>query len=184
MASAIPVSSTSSLDKTDASHLEKTGGGVAVHTVDSSEEVPSFSSCSYPVLTLPQPVFDEHETKKILRKIDFRLLPVLTLLYLLAFLDRGNIGNAKVAGMNKDLKLTGNQYNLALTVFFLTYASLEVPSNIILKMFKRPSHYITIIMLGWGIVMTCMGLVKNYHHLLVTRILLGVFEAGFFPAAT
>ena len=106
------------------------------------------------------------------------------MLYLLAFLDRGNIGNAKVAGMNKDLKLSGQNYNVALTVFFLTYASLEVPSNIILKMFKRPSHYIAIIMLGRGIVMTMMGLVKNYHHLLVTRILLGVFEAGFFPAAT
>lgn len=62
------------------------------------------------------PRYDDAETKKILRKVDYRLLPVLALLYLLSYLDRGNIGNAKVAGMNKDLGLTGKQYNLVLTV--------------------------------------------------------------------
>lgn len=51
-----------------------------------------------------------------MRKVDYRLLPMLTLLYVLAFLDRGNIGNAKIAGMMDDLKLTGPQYNIALTV--------------------------------------------------------------------
>lgn len=101
--------------------------------------------------------------------------------YVLAFLDRGNIGNAKVAGMNVDLGLTGNQYNLALTVFFFPYALLEVPSNIVLKL-MRPSRWICIMMIGWGAVMTGQGFVKNYHQLLVTRILLGVTEAGFFPA--
>lgn len=60
--------------------------------------------------------YDDAETKKVLRKIDWRLLPVLGLLYLLSYLDRGNIGNAKVAGMNVDLGLTGKQYNLVLTV--------------------------------------------------------------------
>lgn len=62
------------------------------------------------------PNYDAGETQKILHKIDYRLLPILALLYLLAFLDRGNIGNAKVAGMAKDLELTGTQYNIALTV--------------------------------------------------------------------
>lgn len=60
--------------------------------------------------------FDDKETAKILRKIDLRLLPVLTILYILSYLDRGNLGNAKVAGMNTDLSLTGTQYNIALTV--------------------------------------------------------------------
>ena len=55
-------------------------------------------------------------TKRILHKTDIRLLPVLALLYVIAFLDRSNIGNAKAADMNKDLKLTGSQYNMALTV--------------------------------------------------------------------
>jgi hypothetical protein len=61
-------------------------------------------------------VFDPKETKRILRKVDFRLIPTLAILYLLAFLDRSNIANAKVAGMNTELGLTGSQYNMALTV--------------------------------------------------------------------
>lgn len=60
-------------------------------------------------------VFDDVETSRVLRKIDWRLLPVLSFLYLLAFLDRSNLGNAKVAGLADDLSLTGEQYNLAAT---------------------------------------------------------------------
>jgi hypothetical protein len=61
-------------------------------------------------------VFDDVNQSKVLRKIDYRLLPVLSFLYLLAFLDRSNLGNAKVAGLEEDLQLTGLQYNLAATV--------------------------------------------------------------------
>jgi hypothetical protein len=68
--------------------------------------------------------------KKTLRKMDLRLLPMLALLYLLSFLDRGNIGNAKIEGLSETLKLTGPQYNWCLTVFFFTYCAFEVPSNL------------------------------------------------------
>lgn len=60
--------------------------------------------------------FDGVETAKVLRKVDWRLLPILSWLYLLAFLDRSNLGNAKVAGLADDLSLTGGQYNMAATV--------------------------------------------------------------------
>ncbi|KAF2716611.1 retrograde regulation protein 2 [Polychaeton citri CBS 116435] len=129
------------------------------------------------------PAYDDKEAKRILRKVDYRLVPMLTLLYLLAFLDRGNIGNAKVAGMNDDLGLTGTQYNIALTVFFFPYALFEVPSNVVLKLI-RPSLWISIMMVSWGLVMTFQGLVQGYHGLIVTRTLLGLTESGFFPAAT
>ena len=62
------------------------------------------------------PTYDDIETAKVLRKVDWRLVPILALLYLMSFLDRGNIGNAKVAGMNEDLSLTSPQYNIVLTV--------------------------------------------------------------------
>ncbi|GAB7364660.1 hypothetical protein MBLNU230_g5462t1 [Neophaeotheca triangularis] len=130
-----------------------------------------------------QPKYDDAETKRILRKVDFRLIPMLTLLYVLAFLDRSNIGNAKIAGMNEELGLSGSQYNIALTVFFFPYALLEVPSNIVLKLMK-PSLWITIMMVSWGVVMTLQGIVQDYHGLVATRVMLGVTEAGFFPAAT
>ncbi|KAF2167190.1 hypothetical protein M409DRAFT_66224 [Zasmidium cellare ATCC 36951] len=118
-----------------------------------------------------------------MRRVDWRLLPLLSLFYLLSFLDRTNIANAKVAGMNHDLHLTGAQYNMALTVFFFPYFRFEVQSNIVLKLVK-PSLWISFLMLCWGVVMTCQGLVQSYGQLIATRVLLGFFESGFFPAAS
>ncbi|KAF2150906.1 MFS general substrate transporter [Myriangium duriaei CBS 260.36] len=118
--------------------------------------------------------------KKTLRKMDVRLIPMLALLYLLSFLDRGNIGNAKIQGMAKDLKLSGPDYSLCATVFFFTYCAFEIPSNLLLKRF-RPSIWLPSIMVAWGVVMTLMGCVQNYHGLLVARIFLGVAESGLYP---
>jgi len=118
--------------------------------------------------------------EKTLRKMDIRLIPMLAVLYLLSFLDRGNIGNAKIQGMQDDLKLTGQQYNMCATVFFFTYCAFEIPSNLLLKRF-RPSIWLPSIMVAWGSVMTLMGLVHNYHGLLIARLFLGVAEAGLYP---
>ena len=144
--------------------------------------------------------FAHLDEKKILRKMDIRLLPMLTFLYLLSYLDResirhparqhntikltsfqgGNIGNAKIEGLQEDLNMTGDQYNWCLTVFFFTYAAFEIPSNLVIKRL-RPSRWLSAIMVAWGVVMTLMGLVQNYHGLLIARIFLGVTEAGLFP---
>ena len=80
--------------------------------------------------------------------MDLRLIPMLALLYLLSFLDRGNIGNAKIAGMQKDLNLSGHQYSLCATVFFFTYCAFEIPSNLLLKRL-RPSIWLPSIMVAW-----------------------------------
>ncbi|KAK1252004.1 hypothetical protein MKX08_003191 [Trichoderma sp. CBMAI-0020] len=130
-----------------------------------------------------QPPFTPQEQKKILRKVDWRLVPLLSFLYLVSFIDRGNLGNAKVAGLGKDLHLSGTQYNIAVTLFFIPYSLLEVPSNIILKL-TRPSIWISLMMFSWGLVITLTGIVQNFSGLLAIRIFLGVAEAGFFPAAT
>ncbi|KZM22328.1 transmembrane transport [Ascochyta rabiei] len=127
--------------------------------------------------------FDEAEANRVLRKVDYRLVPMLSLLYLVAFIDRSNIGNAKIAGMEGDLNMRGLQYNTAVTLFFVPYTLLEIPSNIILKIMK-PSHWMAILMFSWGLVMTLMGLVSSYGGLLAGRFFLGVTESGFFPAAT
>ena len=124
--------------------------------------------------------FSHIDPKKVLRKMDLRLIPMLALLYLLSFLDRGNIGNARIEGLVDDLKMTGPQYNWCLTIFFFTYCVFEVPSNLLLKKF-RPSIWLPSIMVSWGLVMTLMGLVQNYHGLLIARLFLGVTEAGLYP---
>ncbi|THV82868.1 MFS general substrate transporter [Aureobasidium pullulans] len=127
--------------------------------------------------------YPEDARKKLFKKIDFRLVPVLAVLYLFAHIDRANIGNAKIEGMVEDLGMTGIQYNIALSIFFVPYIILEVPSNILLKKFKRPSTYIGILVLCWGTIMTLTGIVKNFTGLMICRVLLGIPEAGFFPGA-
>ncbi|KAG8893131.1 hypothetical protein FRB99_002185, partial [Tulasnella sp. 403] len=126
---------------------------------------------------------DPVEDKRILRKMDLHIIPYVAFLYLLSFLDRSNIGNAKIAGLVGDLKLKGLEYNVCAAVFFITYSAAEVPSNIALKMF-RPSIWIPTIMLAWGIVMTLMSQVKSFRGLLVARVFLGLTEAGLFPGVS
>ncbi|KAF2864011.1 MFS general substrate transporter [Piedraia hortae CBS 480.64] len=122
-----------------------------------------------------------HTTEsKLMRRIDLHVIPFLCILYLLAFLDRVNIGNANVYGLAKDLKLKGHEYNVALVVFFVPYILFEIPSNVLLKHFK-PRLWLSFNMFGFGVVTMCQGFVKNYAGLLVTRTLLGVFETGMFP---
>ncbi|KAG6362503.1 hypothetical protein INS49_010735 [Diaporthe citri] len=127
--------------------------------------------------------FSAERRKKVLRKVDIRLVPMLAVLYLIAHIDRANIGNAKIEGMVEELGMTGVQYNTILAVFFIPYVLFEVPSNILLKKWGRPSWYLGTLITIWGVIMTLTGVVKNYGGLMTTRILLGVFEAGFFPGA-
>ncbi|KAH7401851.1 MFS nicotinic acid transporter-like protein Tna1 [Phaeosphaeria sp. MPI-PUGE-AT-0046c] len=118
--------------------------------------------------------------RTLLRKLDFKLIPWLSFLYLISFLDRTNIGNAKVDGLQEDLGLSNSQYNMSLTIFFISYSVFEPLTNVLLKK-MRPSVFLPIIMVWWGICMTCMGLVHNYAGLMTARWWLGVAEAGLFP---
>ncbi|CAK1362917.1 putative transporter [Cercospora beticola] len=118
--------------------------------------------------------------RKLVARIDIHIIPVLCILYLLAFLDRVNIANANVLGLSKELGLEGNEYNTALVIFFVPYVLFEIPSNILLKKF-RPNVWLSLNMFLFGFVTIMQGLVKNYESLLVTRFFLGLFETGMFP---
>ncbi|CAO2647538.1 Nn.00g084600.m01.CDS01 [Neocucurbitaria sp. VM-36] len=120
------------------------------------------------------------EEKKLVRKIDLFLLPTIWLMYLLSYMDRTNIGNARIAGMATDLHLTSNQYSIALVVFFVTYVAFEPPSNMLLVRMK-PSIYLPVIMSIWGGLTCCMAAIHDFKHLVALRILVGVFESGFAP---
>ena len=141
---------------------------------------------------------DPAAEKKLVRKCDIRVVPLLFLLYCLAYLDRINIGNAKIEGMPHELKMKGNDYNVALLVFFIPYILLEVPSNLILKNLDPPkwlsgmmficgmiqsimSFLDTDSLLMLGILAMCMGFVKTKQQLIAMRILLGIFESGYYP---
>lgn len=123
---------------------------------------------------------DVHAERKLVRKLDLFLIPVVMLLYLLSFLDRVNIGNARLYGMEEDLNLTGNRYQLAVSILFPTYILSELPSNLVLKKL-RPSRWIAFITIAWGIIATLTGIVQNYGGLIACRLLLGAVEGGLFP---
>ena len=106
--------------------------------------------------------------KKLLYNIDLHLIPVLSIMYLLAFLDRTNIANAAIFNLAKDLKINTTQYSTALTIFFVPYIIFEIPSNIILKKLK-PHVWLSFCMFMFGVATICQGLVQNYGGLLTTR---------------
>ncbi|KAL2441459.1 putative transporter [Exophiala dermatitidis] len=118
--------------------------------------------------------------KKMIRKVDLSLLPMLWLMCVMAYVDRNNIGNANAAGMSEDIGLSDNQYAFLISIFFIAYLVWEVPSNMILAR-VRPSWYLSGLMITWGAVCCAMSKVKNSRDILVCRFFLGMIEAGFFP---
>ncbi|KIW30858.1 uncharacterized protein PV07_02551 [Cladophialophora immunda] len=120
--------------------------------------------------------------RKLMWKVDMWIIPWLSFLYLLSFLDRTNIGNARLAGLEDDLGMKGHDYNNALTVFFVSYAIAEAMTNVLLKRLT-PRIFFMGIMVLWGFIMTMMGLVTSYGGLLAARFFLGLAEAGLFPGA-
>ncbi|KAF2087786.1 MFS general substrate transporter [Saccharata proteae CBS 121410] len=126
------------------------------------------------------PLQDGDEEKKLVRKIDLYLLPTIWLMYLLSYMDRTNIGNAKIAGMMTDLNLSSSEYSICLVVFFIPYVVFEVPYNLILSN-TRPSVFLPVIMSLWGAVTCCMAAAQTYQHLVAIRFIVGTLEAGFAP---
>ncbi|KAI0692597.1 MFS general substrate transporter [Cerioporus squamosus] len=123
------------------------------------------------------PVLTRKEQRRLWRKVDLRLMPTVTIMYLCSFLDRANIGNAKLQGLVTQLDLTGDRYNIALTMYFLAFYVCAIPANLVIKKF-RPSRWLSGITIVWGIITTLMGLVKNYPQLVAVRVCLGIAESG------
>ncbi|KAJ6578733.1 MFS transporter [Mycena vulgaris] len=122
----------------------------------------------------------------LVRKQDLRIVPLSAAIYLLCYLDRSNIGNAKILNsethndMLSETRMTAFQYTIALMVFLIAYAIFEVPSNYLLKKLS-PSRWIAFLMFSWGALTMGLGGTKSFAAVTVTRFLLGAFEAGLFP---
>ncbi|GAB3578034.1 MFS transporter [Amycolatopsis endophytica] len=116
---------------------------------------------------------------KILRRITLRLLPFLGLLYVIAYVDRSNVGFAKLT-LQSELGLSATVYTLGQVFFFVAYALLEVPSNLALHRFGA-NRWLARIMLTWGLVTVATALVSTTWQFYLARFALGAAEAGFFP---
>src|SRR6202040_512723 len=130
-------------------------------------------------MTSGQPIAPSSIEARTIRKVRIRIIPFLFLFYIVAYLDRINIGFAALT-MNKELAITSQQFGFLAGIFFFGYFLFEIPSNLLLhKIGAR--IWIARILISWGIVAMLTGVVHNVTQFYVARFLLGVAEAGFFP---
>ncbi|KAF3201794.1 hypothetical protein TWF679_011236 [Orbilia oligospora] len=129
--------------------------------------------------------YSEAEQKKIVHRIDRRLVIITGVIYCISIIDRSNIGSAAVAGMPKDLGMNtqNNAYSIVTLMFFVSYIFFETPGVVGCRKFG-PRIFLPVICLLWGACVTCMGLVKTWQQLLGMRLILGALEAGYFPGAS
>ncbi|KAL2259525.1 hypothetical protein VTK26DRAFT_6782 [Humicola hyalothermophila] len=123
---------------------------------------------------------DPKAESKLRTKLDLFIVPTVSMLYLFCFIDRTNIGNARIAGIENDLNLKGNDYNALLSIFYISYVLFEIPSNILCK-WLGPGWVLPALSLGFGIASVAMAFVNNFSQAAGVRFLLGMFEAGLLP---
>ncbi|KAL3478592.1 major facilitator superfamily domain-containing protein [Aspergillus californicus] len=147
---------------------------------EDDEDEYNYNNESQPKFSRPRAVkYTPVEEQQIVKKFDRRLVSFLALLYLLSFLDRSNIGNAKIAGLTEDLHLSSSQYEWLLTAFYITYILFEW-MTLLYRVF--PAHvYISVCVCGWGLVASFQSLASTFGTMLVLRAILGITEAAFGP---
>ena len=99
---------------------------------------------------------------------------------LCSFLDRTNVGNAKLYNLESDLGMANNQYNQGLAAFYPLYIVSEIPSNLVLKRIT-PRIWIACLTFLWGLICMCLGLIHNFPQFVGLRAILGFAEGGLFP---
>ncbi|KAL3299267.1 putative tartrate transporter [Colletotrichum asianum] len=118
----------------------------------------------------------------LVRKLDRRIMPILWAMYFLNYLDRNALPQARLNTLEEDLNLKGVEYNTAISILFVGYLLMQVPSNMFLTRTK-PSAYMSICMIGWAAISAATAGVKNYSGLVACRFFLGFVEAPFYPGA-
>ncbi|KAF7314779.1 Tartrate transporter [Mycena kentingensis (nom. inval.)] len=162
-------------------------------------------------LLLPAPGSPERVAleRKLIRRLDFRLLPTIFIIYIMNYIDRNGITTARLKGLEQDLGLTSLQYSVVLSILFVSYCPFQVPSNMILNYVTRPSWYIGFCVIGWGLTSLLTGVrtsfvpshsrlplphylmpsrpklqvTKNYAGIMACRVFIGLPEAAFYPGA-
>ncbi|KAK3697083.1 hypothetical protein LTR37_017681 [Vermiconidia calcicola] len=114
------------------------------------------------------------------RPFDLLIMPLVMLVYLINYIDRKNDAAARLQGLERDLNLTGEQYQVGLSILFVGYLLMQVPSNALLNFSGRPSWYIGFWVIVWGLVSTLTSHVSNYGEIVACRFILGLVEAPFF----
>jgi MFS family permease len=120
--------------------------------------------------------------KSLKRKLDARC-SLFVFIYIMNYLDRNNMAAARLKGLQEDLNLTNTEYSTCLSILYVGYIIMQVPSNMYINRISRPSIYIAIAMLLWGAISTLSGNTKKFGDMVAVRFLLGFVEAAFLPGA-
>ncbi|KAH6713503.1 pantothenate transporter [Leptodontidium sp. MPI-SDFR-AT-0119] len=178
--------SSSTITSTQEHHPKK------LHFVQRSDVIPEYDGSEENItgydaeLMRARASLTAEEEKKLLRRVDWRIVPLCAVMYAVKSIDASNVSNARIMdrgtpyNIMKELKMTANQYNLVTTMYYIPYILAEVPSNLLLKK-VRPSVWQARIMISWGIVLLCHAAVTNRQGLYIVRFFLGLFEAGLWP---
>ncbi|KAK9478902.1 major facilitator superfamily domain-containing protein [Lipomyces japonicus] len=131
-------------------------------------------------LTVAAIEIDPDLERSILWKLDMRLLPALSIMYLFNSLDKSNLGNAKTDGIDLDLGLTGNQYNLLLSIFYVPYVLFALPLTLVGKRYGV-TRVLPVLMFGFGAMSLAAAVCQGFASMMTVRWFLGMFESAFFP---
>ncbi|KAF3021462.1 hypothetical protein E8E14_009024 [Neopestalotiopsis sp. 37M] len=153
-------------------------------TTTGGQEAPRRGGLQPPAIIANMTPERRQELEKHLRKkIDLRLLPTMIIMYIMNYIDRNNIAAAKLAHLERDLGLPSGstEYQTAVSILFVGYLLMQIPSNLFLNKIGKPALYLPTCMIVWGVISAATAGVKNFGGLIAVRFFLGFVEAAYFP---
>ncbi|KAF2496780.1 pantothenate transporter liz1 [Lophium mytilinum] len=134
-----------------------------------------------PLVAAMSPEVRQATELKLKRKIDLRLMPMIILMYIMNYLDRNNIAAVRLAGLQDELDLSSTQYQTVISILFVGYILMQIPSNLFLNKIGKPAIYLPSCMVAWGIISGSTAGCNNFGGLIAIRFFLGFVEAAYFP---
>lgn len=164
--------------------ITKVGSGASHLEVEEQAATKTMAGPNLPVVSaaLSDPAHRAKVEKTLKRKLDARC-SLFVLIYIMNYLDRNNIAAARLKGLQRDLDMNYQQYATCLSILYVGYILMQVPSNILINTIQRPSLYISMVMLLWGLISTLSGVAHNFGGMVAIRFFLGFVEAAFLPGA-
>ncbi|KAJ8591075.1 MFS general substrate transporter [Rhizopogon salebrosus TDB-379] len=121
--------------------------------------------------------------KKLVRKLDFRLLPTIVIIFIMNYIDRVAVTSARLKGLEADLGLTDIQYDTVVAILYASYCPAQIPSNMLLNYVTRPSLYIGTCVVLWGLTSALTGVTHSFAGIITCRVFIGLPEAAFYPGS-
>ncbi|XMA13396.1 hypothetical protein WAI453_006187 [Rhynchosporium graminicola] len=161
--------------KIDTQQIDHAGKGLsAAEIAPQSHQAPAFIRNMTPEVRAAT-------ESRLKRKLDLRIMPMIVLMYIMNYLDRNNIAAAKLAGLMQDLNLSTTEFNTSVSILFVGYLLMQVPSNLFLNKIGKPAIYLPVCMIVWGVISTATAGCQNFGGLIACRFFLGFVEAAYFP---